>query len=125
MLEKNSHTDLAERSSLPRSIPAEFAAMGKKRIEELAEMQADLFKKFEEANRHWLDRMQVEAGLAFEFGAKVIAARSIPDMATACQKWASRRMEIVVEDAKRLTGETQKFIETGFRLLSGRRDGGA
>jgi hypothetical protein len=62
--------------------------------------------------------MQSEATLAPEFASKLAAARSIPETATICQEWVSRRMEMATEDAKRLSADSQKFVATGARLLS-------
>jgi hypothetical protein len=118
MTQEDSHTDRAEKSSPPNLILPEFATMGKKRIEELVKVQTELFEKVQEANQSWLDRMQTEASLASEFGAKLTAARSIPETVTACQEWTSRRTEMATEDAKHLLADTQKFMETGVRLLS-------
>ena len=56
--------------------------------------------------------------MASEFSAKLTAARSIPDVATACQEWTSRHMEMAAEDAKRIFADGQKMAETGARLLS-------
>ena len=58
---------------------ADFAATTKKRIEELANAQTELFNELQEANQHWLDRIQAETNLASEFASKLTAARSIPD----------------------------------------------
>jgi Phasin protein len=118
MTQQESKTGRAEKSSPPNLMPPELIAMGKKRIEELAEMQTELLEKLQEANRSWLERMQTESRLASEFSAKLTGARSIPETATVCQEWASRRMEMATEDAKHLLADTQKFMETGVRLLS-------
>lgn len=115
---QDAHTDRTEKSSPFDFITPEFAAMGRKRFEELAKMQTELFEKLQEANRSWLERMQTEASLASEFSTKLTGARSIPETATACQEWASRRMEMATEDAKHLLADTHKFMETGVRLLS-------
>ncbi len=118
MTKKESQVDKTQKSVLPNLIPAEFAAMGKERLEQLAAMQSELFTTLQELNRHWLDRMQSEAALASEFAAKLSAARSIPETATVCQEWATKRMEMAAEDAKRLVADGQKIVETGARLLS-------
>lgn len=115
-----SHTERTrtEKSSLPNLIPAEFAEMGKKRLDELVAMQTEQLEKLQEANRQWFDRMQSETTLTSEFAAKLTAARSIPEVATAYQEWASRHMEMAAEDAKRIFVDSQKLAETGARLLS-------
>ena len=118
MAQSESHADRTQKSPALDLIPPEFAAMGEKRIKELAEMQTELIEKLQEANKKWLDRLQLESSLASEFGAKLTAARSIPETATAYQEWASRRVDMATEDAKHLLADAQKFMETGARLLS-------
>ena len=107
-----------QKSTLPNLMPAEFAAMGKKRLEELTKAQTELLNKVEETNRKWFERMQSEANLASEFTSKLTAARSIPDAMLACQEWTSRRFEMIADDGKHLLAGTQKFMETGARLVS-------
>ena len=125
MAPKESHTEQTEKSSLPNLIPAEFAAMGKKRFDELVAMQTERLEKLQELNRNWFDRMQAEVTLASEFAAKLTAARSIPEFATAYQDWASRHMEMAAEDAKRIFADSQKLAEMGTRLFfNGSRPGG-
>jgi hypothetical protein len=68
--------------------------------------------------------MQSQAKLGSEFVAKLTAARSIPEVATAYQEWASRQMEMAAEDAKRIFADGQKLAETGARLLSNPTVGG-
>ncbi len=62
--------------------------------------------------------MQSHAKLGSEFVTKLTAARSMPEVATAYQEWASRQMEMATEDAKRIFADGQKLAETGARLLS-------
>jgi hypothetical protein len=107
-----------EQSSQPNLIPPEFVAMGKKRIKEAAAVREELFKTLQETNLSWFNRMEVEARLASEIGAKLTAARSIPEVTAAYQEWTSRRMEMASEDVRRLVADTQKIMETGMRLLS-------
>ena len=110
-----------EKSSPPNLISAEFAAMGKKCIDEFVNMQTELLGNLQETNRQWFDRAQSEATLASELGTKLTAARSIPDAMAACQEWSSRRFEMMVKDGKHLLADTQKFMETGSRLMSNSR----
>ena len=62
--------------------------------------------------------------------AKLTAARSIAEVATTYQEWASRHMEMSAEDAKRLFADGQKIVQTGAHLLangwlSNGREGGS
>jgi hypothetical protein len=84
----------------------------------LVEIQTELIEKFQEANRSWLERMQSEAALAFEFATKLTAARSIPETATVYHELASRRVEMAAEDARHLLADSRKFMATGAHLLS-------
>jgi len=98
--------------------PSEFAAIGKKRVDETVAMQTELFEKLQEIYRSWFERLQSEAALASEFTARLTAARSLPETATVCQDWTKRRMEMSAEDAKRLMTDGQKFLQTGTQIFS-------
>lgn len=80
--------------------------------------QTEFLDTLQETNREWFDRMQSEANLTSEFASKLTAARSIPEAIAACQEWTTRRFELIADDGKRLLADTQKFMETGARLLS-------
>ena len=76
----------------PKEVPARaekplslnpVMAMGKKRFDELANIQSDLLEVIREANQNWLDRMQSEATLASEFSSKLTASHSIADTTAA------------------------------------------
>jgi hypothetical protein len=108
----------AEKLSSLNPAPPAIDAMAKKRFEELAEIQSDLFEEIREVNQNWLDRMQSEATLASEFSSKLIASHSIADTTTACQQWAKRRMELFTEDGQRLMTNSQKFMEKAAQWLS-------
>ena len=75
-----------EKSSSPNLMPAEFAEMGKRRVEEFVHTQTELVEKLQEMNRQWFDRAQAEANLASELASKLTAARSIPDAMAAYQE---------------------------------------
>jgi Phasin protein len=106
------------RAEKPSSLAPAMPAMGKRRFEELAKIQADLLEEIREANQNWLDRMQSEATLASEFSSKLTASHSIVDTTAACQEWAKRRMELFTEDGQRLMTNSQKFMEKATRSLS-------
>lgn len=75
MAHKESRTQQAEAG---KETTAEVMVGAKMRFEELASAQNDFFGKWQEANRHWLERMQTEANLASELTAKLSAARRYP-----------------------------------------------
>lgn len=98
--------------------PAEFAAMGQKRMEEFVNAQTEFVEELRKANQQWLERAQFEANAGSEFASKLTSAHSIPEAMTACQEWTSRRFEMMAEDGKHLLADTQKFMEMGAHLLS-------
>ena len=117
MPQKESYTDRAEKSP-PTLLPPEFAMMGKKSIEELFNVQSELFENLQVTNRHWLECAQTEVALASKFATKLTTTRSIPDAMTTCQEWTGRQIEMMAKDSKLLAADTQRFMETGARLLS-------
>lgn len=117
MTQKEPRSEGLEKASL-FNLPTELAAMGKQRIEDFINAQTELFEKLQESNKHWSERMQSEAKLASDLASKLTSARSIPDAMTACQEWSGRRFEMMTEDGKHLFSDSQKFMETGVRLLS-------
>ena len=117
MTQKESHAERAGKASSINLLPAEFAEMGKKRIEEFVNMQTELLNELQETNRQWFDRVQSEANIASEFASKLTAARSIPEAMATCQEWTSRRFEMMAEDGKHLLADTQKFMEAVARLM--------
>jgi hypothetical protein len=118
MAQTESHTEAMEKSALPGLTPSDLAAMGLKRMEEFAKVQAELFSTLQETHRHWLDRMQSEARIASELARGVTNARSIPDAVAACQEWTSRRFEMMADDSTHLLAGSHKIMETGARFLS-------
>jgi len=107
-----------EKSFLPALNLTEMTEMGKKNIEEFVNVQTELLNKLQEANRQWFDRAKSEADLASELASKLSAARSIPEAMAACQKWSTRRFEMMAEDGKHLMEDGQKLFEIGARLFS-------
>jgi hypothetical protein len=96
----------------------ELAALGKKRIGHFVRVQTELLDEFQEANRHWLDRIQSEADLASEYASKLTSSRTIPDAMAASRDWASRYLAMLAEDGQHLAADTRKFMETGARLFA-------
>jgi hypothetical protein len=108
----------AEKLSSLNPASQAFAAMTKKRFEELAEVQSTLLEELRDANQNWLARMQSEATLASEFTSKLAGSHSVADTTTACQEWAKQRMELLTEDGKQLMINSQKFMEKTAQVLS-------
>ena len=105
-------------SATPTSIITSLGEMGKKRAEAVAAMQAELFREFQEISQYWTGRAKTEADLASELISKLTAARSVPEIAKAYQEWASRRMQMVLEDGQHLFADSFKLTETTAQWFS-------
>jgi hypothetical protein len=116
MPQQESYIDRAERLP-PNLLSPEFATMGKQCFEELVNVQRELFENLQETNRHWLERVQYEATLASKFATKLTTTHSVSEAMTTCQEWTSRQIETITEDSKLLVADTQRFMETGARIL--------
>ena len=89
----------------------------------LAAAQVELLAGFQELNKYWVARAKSEADLTSDLLTKLMSTRSVPESATAYQEWSKRRMEMAVEDGKRLFADSIKLMETSVRLFSnGRAD---
>lgn len=97
---------------------ADFAAISKKRLEDIAKAQETLFEKFQNVNRRWLDRWQAEAKLLSEFGTKLAAARSLPEATSAYQELTNKQLEMMNDDAKQLMADGQILAEAGARMFT-------
>ena len=112
MPQQESYIDRAETLLSP-----EVVTMGKQCIEEFFNVQTELLERLQETNQHWLERVQSEVALASKFAAKLTAAHSVPEAMTTCQEWTGRHIEMIADDSKLLVADTQRFMETGARLL--------
>ena len=118
MAQMQSQSERQDKISLLNQLPVDFAETAKKRFKELADVQTELFERFQEANKRWLDRAQAEANFASEFVSRLSSARSIPDVMTAYQYYATRRFEMMADDAKHVLDDTQKFMQMGAHMAS-------
>jgi hypothetical protein len=109
MAQKESQSERTEKSPLPHIVHPEFAAVGKKRMEEFVKAQKELLDKLQETNRQWFERMQSEVNVVSDFASKLTTVRSISDAATVCQDWMTRWFEMMTEDSQRLLADAQKF----------------
>jgi hypothetical protein len=103
---------------VPNFVPTEIVEFGKKHVEALIEIQKQFFDAFQEINQAWLARAKSEASLNSELVAKLTAARTVPETADACQECMGKRMELFVEDSRRLLADSQKIMSLGTRFLT-------
>lgn len=98
-------------------VPAEVAEFSKKRLEALVEMQKELLETIGAMNQAWFERAKSEAELASELVSKLSDARSMPETANVCQECMGKKMDLLVDDGRRLFADSQKFIDIGARFL--------
>jgi len=97
---------------------AEFAAMGKKQMEEFAKVQTELLDQIRQANQQWVERLQYQANLASKVATQLAAAHSIPEAMSIYREWTSQQLEMMANDGKHFLEDTQKLIGSSARLLS-------
>jgi hypothetical protein len=115
----DAHTHISPDKAFPFLLnTGELAALGKKRIGEFVRVQTEILDEFQEANKHWLGRIESEANLVSELASKLSAARSMPDAMAVSRDWATQYFTMLAEDGKHLADDTRKFMETGARLFS-------
>jgi Phasin protein len=122
------HTHTHTHTSPDKSFPflldtSELAALGKRRIGNFVRVQTELLDEIQEANGHWLGRIELEANLVSEFASKLSEARSMPDAMATSRDWATQYFAMLAEDRKHLADDTRKFMATGAQLFSGRFSG--
>jgi len=116
-MSKEPHSEHRTKSA-PDQTAAEFAAMGKKHMEEFAKVQTELLDQVRQANQQWMERLQYQANQASKLAAQLAAAHSIPEAMSIYHEWTSQQLEIMTSDGKHLLDDTQKLMGTSARLLS-------
>jgi dihydrofolate reductase len=103
----------------PFAAPGGFTEMGRKTFEMMADMQKGILESLLLLNRQCLAHAESDAKLTSEFMTKLATAKSIPDAASACQEYASHRMEIFADDTRQLLAAADKmvpkFLDNSFR----------
>jgi len=116
----------ARSGSAKQSLPGtDFLGFGAKGVETLMEVQKELLGTFEQINRERLGRAQQETELAATFAGKMTSARSIPDVMTAYQEWAAKRMEMFAEDSRKLFDDSHKVFNATMKVLTNGGGGGS
>jgi len=87
------------KATTSKLFPPGLAEVGKKRVEDMIDLQS-------------------EAAIVSEFANKFTAARSLPETATLYREWAKRRIELFAQDGQRFLADTDKLVETSTRVLA-------
>jgi hypothetical protein len=73
-------------------------------------LQKEFLSAYEQVSRAWVARAQSEAALWSDLAAKLSATRSPPEVLDACSKCMSRRIEMAMEDSRRMIEEYQMAV---------------
>ena len=101
-----------QESTSPMLTAAELAKAGQKQADAVVDVQRDMSKLFEQAQKDWMARVELERTLASELAGKLTAAKSLPDVAQAYQEWWGNRIKAMTEDSQKFFADSQKFMAT-------------
>ena len=111
-------TKTTSKMSVSNLLPAESTKLGQAQTEMFGEFQKEFAGLIEQATREWLARAHTEQLLAADLATKLTSVRSPPDISNVYQEWMARRMDLVVEDSRHFVANTEKTMNSVFRLLS-------
>ena len=107
-------TELAEiRKELLR-----LGVRSRESAQQSAAVQKELLEDWQQAGRHWLDRMQSEMALWGELGYKLATTRSALEAFDAYSKCVAQQMKMTAEDAQRLLNHCQQVTQKIVSSLS-------
>jgi hypothetical protein len=106
------------KATTSKLFPPGLAEAGKKRLEDLIDLQSEVFDYLQEVNRHWFAHLQSEAAIFSEFATKFTAVRSLPETTVLYGECAKRRIELFAQDGQRFLADTDKLVEASARVLA-------
>jgi hypothetical protein len=99
-------------------LAARLADLGKRQFETFTKAQAQMFDALQDWNRDCLAIARAETLLASNAASKLMAARSIPELATAYQQWLTEQTDMLGENNKHFIADSQKLMEASWPFLS-------
>jgi len=115
MANRPSQTDAS--GSAAKQSP-DFLKFGEAQTEATLALQKELADTYEQIGRAWLARVKSEADLWSDLATKMSSIRSAPDALGAYQQCVAQRMQLVVDDGRRLLEDSQKIMSTITRAMS-------
>ena len=82
-------------------------------------LQTEPLEDWQQARRHWLDRMQSEIALWGELGSKLATTRSATEAFDAYAKCVAQQMKMTAEDGQRLLKDIQYMTQKVTQSLRG------
>lgn len=81
--------------------------LGKTQSETTLNLQGDLLDMCAQSQRAWLARTQKEMELWSQLASRLAGSRSLPEVMASYQECLSQRMQMAMDDGRRLFGEFQ------------------
>jgi len=116
--EQSTQSIQSTKSPRADALTVQLADLGKEQIETITKAQAQMFDALQDWNRDCLAHAQAETVLASHAATKLMAARTIPDLASAYQEWLIERTDMLGEDNKHFIADSHKLMEASWQFLS-------
>lgn len=119
---------IASEAKNPNDFPmgsAQLLQFGKERTDAILKIHKELFGAYEEASRAWAGRLKSDVELWSELAKKLTASKSVPEGLEAYRESLSHRIQMAVEDGRRMFEEGQNLIATVTNSIMNGSSGGA
>ena len=100
------------------ALTVQLAEFGKEQIETITKAQAQMFDALQDWNRDCLAHAKAETVLASHAATKLMAARTIPELASAYEEWLIERTDMLGEENKHFIADSHKLMEASWQFLS-------
>ena len=91
---------------------AQLLQFGKERTDAIFKVHKELLDGYEEASQAWAGRVKSEVELWSELAKKLASSKSVPEGLESYRESVSQRIQMAVEDGRRMFEEGQKLIAT-------------
>jgi hypothetical protein len=119
-MDRKRHTALPGGAAVPPGAE-EFLKLGEAQANAMLDVQKKLLGVYEELGRAWLARVKSETELWSELVNSIQEARSVPDALAAYQEGVARRLQMAVDDGRRLAEDNQRLMSVMTQLASTNR----
>jgi hypothetical protein len=104
---------------------AQLLQFGKERTDAIFKVHKELLDGYEEASQAWAGRVKSEVELWSELAKKLASSKSVPEGLESYRESVSQRIQMAVEDGRRMFEEGQKLIATVTNSISNGSSGRA
>jgi Phasin protein len=105
-------------TSLINSGPTQLFQLGKERTDAMLALQKELLDEYQQASQAWLARVKSELDFWSALSARMTSIHSVSEGVAAYSDGISQRVQMAVEDGRRIFDEGQKLTGAVTRLLN-------